>query len=145
VVVVLPEVEFGFDESVVDELINGECWSLASVLHHRSGLPFAALYGDGEIVHVGVELADGTVVDIEGIWDSCSWESHWVEILDDVWEIYSGFVTDDLEDREALLGYSPSLELVCMGDEGDTLGSIADRIMEQVLAYQEKSPLTSGI
>lgn len=141
----LPEVEFGFSETIVDELINGECWSLASVLHYRSGLPFAALYGDGEIVHVGVELGDGMVVDIEGIWESAVWESAWLERLDDVWEIYSGFVTDDLEDREALLGYSPSLESECMGNEDDTLGSIADRIMERVRAYQEEGSLTSGI
>lgn len=46
---------------------------MAAILHQRTGLPFAALHGDGEVVHVGVETADGFVVDIEGIWDSGSW------------------------------------------------------------------------
>lgn len=131
----VPEVEFGFDESVIDELVNGCCWSLAAVLHHRSGLPFAALYGDGEVVHVGVELPDGTVVDIEGIWDSGVWESAWVERLEDVWEIYAGFISDDFEDKDALLGYAPSLELMVMGDGDDTLGSIANNILERVATY----------
>lgn len=33
-----------------------------------------------------------------------------MDILDDVWEIDYGFISDDMEDREALLGYNPSLE-----------------------------------
>lgn len=131
-----PEVRFDFDEQIVDGLTNGDCWSLAGILHQRTGLPFAALHGDGEVVHVGIETADGFVVDIEGIWDSCSWESHWVEILDDVWEIYSGFIPDNLEDREALLGYSPSLESCLIGD--DTLGSIADKIVARLLCFQRE-------
>lgn len=131
-----PEVRFDFDEQIVDELTNGDCWSLAGILHQRTGLPFAALHGDGEVVHVGIETADGFVVDIEGIWDSCSWESHWVEILDDVWEIYSGFVPDDLEDKDALLGYSPSLESCLFGDEA--LGNIADKIVASIRAFTKE-------
>ncbi|MNY79974.1 hypothetical protein D3C86_2208410 [compost metagenome] len=59
-----------------------------------------------------------------------------MEILDDVWEIYSGFVPDDLEDREALLGYSSSLESCQIGD--DMLGSIADKIVASILAFTGK-------
>jgi hypothetical protein len=131
-----PEVGFDFGEQIVDELTNGDCWSLAGILHQRTGLPFAALHGDGEVVHVGVEIADGVVVDIEGIWDSGSWETHWVDLLDDVWEMYYGFIPDDLEDREALLGYSPSLESCVIGDE--TLGNIADKIVASILAFTGK-------
>lgn len=131
-----PDVGFDFSEEIVDELINGECWSLASVLHHRTGFPFAALHGDGEVVHVGVEIADGVVVDIEGIWDSGSWETHWVDILDDVWEIYYGFIPDDMEDKDALLGYSPLLESCIMGDE--TLGNIADKIVASIMTFTGK-------
>lgn len=128
-----PVVVFDFDERIVDELTNGDCWSLAGILHQRTGLPFAALHGDGEVVHVGIETADGFVVDIEGIWDSGSWESHWMDKLDDVWEINYGFIPDDFEDRDALLGYSPSLESVSIGD--DALGCIADNIVANLLAF----------
>lgn len=131
-----PEVGFDFDEQIVDELTNGDCWVLAGILHQRTGLPFAALHGDGEVVHVGVETADGFVVDIEGIWDSGSWETAWVDKLDDVWEIDYGFIPDDMEDREALLGYSLSLESYMFGD--DTLGNIADKIVANLLTYTGK-------
>lgn len=134
-----PEVGFDFDEQIVDELTNGDCWVLAAVLHQRTGLPFAALHGDGEVVHVGVETADGFVVDIEGIWDSGSWETRWVDKLDDVWEMDYGFIPDDMEDKEALLGYSLSLETALFGDE--TLGNIADKIVASVLAFTDGMPL----
>lgn len=131
-----PEVGFDFGEQVVDELTNGECWSLAGILHQRTGLPFAAIHGDGEVVHVGIEIDGGFVVDIEGIWDSGSWETHWVDKLDDVWEMYYGFIPDDLEDKEALLGYSSSLESCLIGD--DVLGNIADKIAVSILAFAGK-------
>lgn len=131
-----PEVRFDFGEQIVDELTNGDCWVLAGILHQRTGLPFAALHGDGEVVHVGVETADGFVVDIEGIWDSGSWETHWVDKLDDVWEMYYGFIPDDMEDKDALLGYSPSLESCLFGDE--TLGNIADKIVASIRAFTKK-------
>jgi hypothetical protein len=98
-------------------------------------LPFAAIYGDGEIVHVGIELAGSLVVDVEGIWDSVSWETHWMDKLEDVWEVYVGFVSDECEEKDALLGYSPSLELITFG--GEELGSIADKIVANILSYQK--------
>jgi hypothetical protein len=131
------EMDFGFSETIVDELTNGDCWSLAGILHQRTGFPFAAIHGDGEVVHVGIEIADGVVVDIEGIWDSGSWETHWVDILDDVWEIYYGFVPDDMEDKDALLGYSPSLKSFTFGEEA--LGSIADKIVASIHAFSSKN------
>ena len=132
----MPEVQFQFSESIVDELTNGECWVLAAILHERTGLPFAAIYGDDEIVHVGIELPDNMVVDIEGIWESSDLETHWAEILqDDVWELSAGFVPDDYEDREALLGYDPSLENVMF--DGQTLGNIADQIVTSIAAFSE--------
>lgn len=134
----MPEVEFSFDESVIDELTNGDCWFLAAILHKRTGLPFAALHGDGDIVHVGIELADNMIVDIEGIWESSAWESHWAELMQDVWEIYAGYVPDDLEEKDALLGYKPSLENVIVGFNNETLGSIADRIVANLAAYAAK-------
>lgn len=131
-----PDVEFEFDESVIDELTNGECWALAAILHERTGLPFAAIHGDGEIVHVGVELPDNMVVDIEGIWESAAWETRWVDNLQDVWEVYAGFVPDDFEDKDALLGYTPSREMQCYGFDGEKLGTIADTIVEGIAAYE---------
>ena len=131
------ELTFDFNEDVIDELINGDCWALAAVLHYHTGWPFAALYGDGEIVHVGVELAGDLVVDVEGIWDSGSWETHWVDKLEDeVWEVNLGFIPDDSEDMEALK-YDPMLESVVIGDT--TLGKIAGDIITKVYEFQEKN------
>lgn len=134
-----PDVEFEFDESVIDELTNGECWSLAAILHERTGLPVAAIHGDGDIVHVGIELADNMVVDIEGIWESSSWEARWADNLQDVWEMYVGFVPDDFEDKDALLGYTPSLEGFAVGSNGEALGRIADKVVADIAVWQQRA------
>jgi len=126
----MPNVEFSFSEEIIDGLTNGDCWLLASVLHHRAGLPYSALYGDGEIVHIGVSRADGSIVDIEGVWEFYEWETAWVNKLEHIWDMECRFVDENDPEYKAVLEYWEGLEATTYGDK--TLGEIADEILSKI-------------
>lgn len=128
----MPNVEFSYSEEIVDGLTNGDCWLLASILHHKTGLPYSALYGDGEIVHIGVSRADGSIVDIEGVWEFYDWETVWVDKLEHIWEMECRFVDENDPQYKNILEYCASWENVLYGDK--TLGQIADEIIAQIQA-----------
>lgn len=126
----MPNVEFSFSEEIVDYLTNGDCWGLATVLRHRTGLTFSALYGDGEIVHIGVSRADGSIVDIEGVWEFYEWETAWMSKLEHIWDVECREVSDEDPEYKDILAYKPGMENELYGDK--TLSQIADDIVEQI-------------
>lgn len=122
---------FNFPEDAVFELTHGDCWLLAASLKNATGFPYATIYGDGEIHHVGVELPDGKIVDIEGVWESDVWERRWIEELQEVWEVYVG--GDDIAPHEGepiLHSYEPEIESSEFG--GLNLSEIRDAILEDI-------------
>lgn len=81
--------------------------------------------------HVGIELPNGDIVDIEGIWESSQWLTKWEEELTDVWKIYLAEPDPEDENYDLLYpneGEAASIEDVVHGKERLTLGVIADRI-----------------
>lgn len=126
----MPNVEFSFSEETVDYLTNGDCWLLASILHHKTGLPYSALYGDGQIVHIGVSRADGSIVDIEGVWEFYEWETVWQGKLEHIWEMECRSVDENDPEYKSVLEYTPEWANVLYGDK--TLGQIAEEIIEQI-------------
>lgn len=126
-----PEIKFSFPEETVFELTHGDCWVLAASLSHVAKLPYATIYGDGVIEHVGVELPDGRIVDIEGIWDPVSWESRWYEELE-AFEVYLGCSPEPHEGEDILHTYDTRIETLVYGDL--SLTEIRDQILRKILS-----------
>lgn len=123
--------EFEFPEDAVFELSHGDCWLLAASLRNATGLPYATIYGDGEIHHIGIELPDGKVVDIEGIWEPDVWERRWIDELQEVWEVYAGGGEIAPHEGSTILHtYDPSIEDCVFG--GMKLGEIRDLIIADI-------------
>lgn len=102
-----PEHDFGFDETTVFDYTHGECWYLALALQQEAGLPVVALWGNDEIQHVGVELPNGDIVDIEGVWSESAWQSFWHEEISDCDGVYFDDITMADEGwRDAVNAYS---------------------------------------
>lgn len=127
-----PAYDFDFNESTVDEYTHGDCWYLALALSNRLNLPVVAIWGDAEMQHVGVELPDNSVVDIMGVWDSCSWSGYWYEELSDCYDIYADGV-DEKDDNwcNALSVYSDEMLTQQIASGSPTLGET----MEDVLRH----------
>lgn len=89
----MPEHDFGFDETTVFDYTHGDCWWLALALEQAVNLPVVALWGNGEIQHVGVELPNGLIVDIAGVWTTSAWLNYWYDELDDCDEVYYDDIT----------------------------------------------------
>lgn len=123
--------EFDFPEDAVFELTHGDCWLLAASLKNATGLSYAPVYGDGEIHHVGIELPDGKIVDVEGIWEADVWERRWIDELQEVWEVYvGGGEIASGEGSPILHSYDPSIESCDFG--GLKLSEIRDAIIEDI-------------
>ncbi|MBC9704063.1 MAG: hypothetical protein H9W81_03375 [Enterococcus sp.] len=124
-----PEQSFEFNEDVIFEYTHGECWYLALALQQKTDLPVVAIWGDGEIQHVGIELPNSGVVDIEGVWNSNAWGKFWYDELDDCDEVYVGETTEaDDNWNNAIHSYSEDMLTQVTNDNG-TLGEIADVIV----------------
>lgn len=125
-----PEHDFDFDDSTVFEYTHGNCWYLALALQQKTGLPIVCVWGDDLMQHVGVELPNGDVVDIMGVWTSSAWGSYWYDELDDCDEVYCGEISDDDPNwHNATLTYSNDM-LNEILDCGMTLGENADLIID---------------
>lgn len=127
------ERRFGFSEEIVEELTHGDCWHLASALRSRLKLPYAIIHGDGQMHHAGIELPDGNIVDIDGVWEVSEWERHWIDELGDVWEVYVGEPDVEDENYELLYPQDDGIENVVYGKDGTTLKEIADSILVELM------------
>lgn len=127
---------FGFDEEIVDYYTRGACWYLGLALHNKTGLPLAAIWADGTIHHVGVELPNGDIVDIDGVWRSNSWSAFWYDELDmcDDIEISEPSMQDP-NWAEAFEAYSDDMLTV---EEGFsmTLDEVSDTIIDILKRYE---------
>lgn len=118
---------FDFPEETVFDLTHGDCWFLAASLSKALNLPYATIYGDDEIQHVGVELPDGNIVDIEGIWEPQEWENRWYDALD-AFDVYLGCHPGEDEGESILHSYEPYIEDYSYG--GLRLSEIRDSILK---------------
>lgn len=124
-----PVIEFSFPEETVFDLTHGDCWFLAASLAKATNLPYATIYGDDEIQHVGIELPDGRIVDVEGVWEDHEWVNRWYDELD-AFDIYLGCSPRREEGEPILHEYNDCIENYSYG--GLTLAEIRDAIMEQL-------------
>lgn len=120
---------FGFDERALRAYSNGSCWYLALALQHKSGLKPIGLWADGSIRHVGVELSDGRIVDIEGIWNRESWLVDWKCELDYLDHVYVDDVTPEDEHWFLATQLFDETMLDANITDDETLDETADRIL----------------
>jgi hypothetical protein len=126
-----PVKAFSFPEETVFDLTHGDCWFLAASLSKATNLPYATIYGDGEIQHVGIELPDGRIVDIEGIWEPHDWETRWYDELE-AFEVYLGCSPSEEEGDPILHDYWVHIEDYYYGDL--RLADIRDDILKTLVS-----------
>lgn len=138
-----PTRNFGFDDDTVYMYSHGYCWWLAKALSDLTDLPVIAVWGKGCIRHVGVELPNGDVVDIDGVWNLQNWRNFWKSELDYCEEFSVGSVSmDDSGWRNVQNTYTPAM--LSKNFELDyTLGEICDTIISILNRYHLLRPLAA--
>lgn len=108
----MPEalVSFDFPELVVSDFTHGDCWQLAAALYQVTFYPYIYIRDEYEIQHVGIELPDGNIVDIEGIWDPSDWQTRWYDELDDCDDVFIADEATHEEVEEILYKYDSAIE-----------------------------------
>lgn len=101
---------FDFPELVISDFTHGDCWQLAAALYQVTFYPYVYIRDEYEIQHVGVELPDGNIVDIEGIWDPADWETKWYDELDSLEDVGIAYEATKEEVEEILYAYDPAIE-----------------------------------
>lgn len=130
-VMTIKEQKFNFSYGITYVLTNGECWNLAGALKARTNFPIIAFYGDNEMQHVGIELPNGLICDIEGISTRDQWFHRWAMAL----TTYKTFHIGDIDPEDdmfydCLADYDNSVEDELYFEM--TLGEIADNIAERI-------------
>lgn len=73
-----PDVFFQSPEIMREAFIYGDCWYLAQTMQAERGHPILTVSGvEWGWIHAGNLLPDGSVLDVEGIWDPKVWLSRW--------------------------------------------------------------------
>lgn len=121
---------FGFGESITQNYTNGSCWYLALALQFKTGLTPIALWADGSIHHVGVELPNGDIVDIVGVWHRNNWLTEWEYELDYLNDVHIDAVST--EDSYWFLATQAFDEVMLESTASDdmSLGQVADEIVK---------------
>lgn len=71
-------VNFHFTHLEHDDFTNGDCGNLAAVIHKKTGYPLVYFSdGYGHFDHMAVELPDGRIMDVEGIWTKEDFAKAW--------------------------------------------------------------------
>lgn len=126
---------FGFDEDTTYIYSHGYCWDLALALEEATGLTPVGVWGKGSIHHVGVELPNGDIMDIDGVWNRKHWAGFWEAEMDYCENFFVGPVSmDDEHWRNAVESFTPNL-LTERDGPGFTLGEIRDRIITILNRY----------
>lgn len=130
-----PTRTFGFGEDLIYMYSHGYCWWLAQGLADLSGLTPVAVWAEESIHHVGVELPNGDVVDIDGVWHRQNWAEFWKRELD----YPEGFLVGPVASEEphwlyAEEHYSPAMLNDAFGMDC-TLGEICDTIISILNRY----------
>lgn len=131
---------FGFDEDIVDNYTRGACWYLALALHNKTGLPLTAIWGEDTIHHVGVELPNGDIVDVDGVWTSNHWSGYWYDELDMCDDIEVGEPSmEDSNWADAFNAYDESMLTVDEGFELN-LDEVSNLIIDILNRYELITP-----
>lgn len=127
---------FGFDEDIVDYYTRGACWYLALALHNKTGLPLVAIWADGTIHHVGVELPNGDIVDVDGVWPVNNWSGYWYDELDMCDDIEVG--EPSMEDPNWSDAFNAYDETMLTAEEGFELNldEVSDTIISILNRYE---------
>lgn len=122
--------KFDYSYGITYTLTNGDCWRLAGALKARTNLPIIAFYGDNEMQHVGIELPNGLIVDIEGVFTREQWFHRWAMQLTFCKTFHIGDIDPDDMFYDDLAYYDDSVEEELYYEM--TLGEIADSIVERL-------------
>lgn len=138
-----PTRNFGFDDNIIYMYSHGYCWWLAQALSDLTGLSPVAVWGKGSIHHVGVELPNGDIMDIDGVWNRKHWQAFWEAELDYCENFFVGPVSmDDHYWRNAHDTYTPNMLSQDLGMDY-TLGEICDTIISILNRYNLLRPLAA--
>ncbi|MBC9704062.1 MAG: hypothetical protein H9W81_03370 [Enterococcus sp.] len=130
-----PNRSFGFDDDVAYMYSHGYCWWLAKGLADLTGLTPIAVWAKGSIHHVGVELPNGEVIDIDGVWNRQNWQGFWNRELDYCEDFHVGSTSSDEQHwRHIEETYSPTMLIQDFGLDY-TLGEICDTIISILNRY----------
>jgi hypothetical protein len=80
-----PRISFNYSSEVVEAFTEADCWELARLVQQTSGYGIVTASSSRSYrnwYHVGNRLPDGTILDIEGIWDETEWLSAWATRMD---------------------------------------------------------------
>ena len=74
---------FTFEQSAHYAFTEGDCWVLARAICEDPSYELVTISSNGGYwFHAGARRADGTILDIDGIWTERNWMNHWGEKLE---------------------------------------------------------------